>query len=274
MKLVGLPQIYTRFIRERLVPGGAVCFLDCGATWLRYRLDERSVFQVGGWGDIEALEYLEGSPRLHDFCKAERLRHSDWRLSGYPLEAGPESEWGVEPGLGEALAEFCRHEGFRFVRISLPEPHDFSRLAFLAMHRLLEKEGRQASGVLIEMFSQFDATAVQESSLLPLWLVFNTWDSLAFLKDMRSFFPPAKPVFFSPLVTFTRTPDLVPWEAWSEALQGLDWHNIGARESHYPADAGALATWSQPLRRWAASHSHPVLARLEAEELLTISDML
>ena len=131
---------------------------------------------------------------------------------------------------------FCKREGYRFFRIPLPYPNDFSRLAFSTARQLLEKEGRQPAGVLVEMFSQFDATAARQAGLLPLWLIFNTYDSLDYLKEMRPQFPAGKPVFFSPLATFSFTPDLVPWKDWETALAGIEWTNIGTRPSHYPAD--------------------------------------
>ncbi len=266
-KLLDLPPAYAAFLRERLEPGGAVIFLEGGAQWLRYRVGERSVFQVGGWGGIPPEEFLEGSERIRAYARRAGLKSSDWKLDEFPLERGPESEWGSEPGLGEALEAFCRAEGFRFVRISLPHPNDFSRLAFAAALRLLEKEGRQPAGTLIEMFSQFDAAAALQTGLLPLWLVFNTQDSLAFLQEMRPRFPDGKPVFFSPLATFSLTPDLVAWEDWQAALDGLAWVNIGARRSHYPADARAIVRWAAPLRDWAARNRRPIRSRLTAEEL-------
>lgn len=271
-KLLDLPQVYRRFICDHLEPGGAIVYLDCQARWLRYRVGERSVFQVGGWGAISAPEFLEGSPRLQEFCRKIGLQHCNWQLDGFPLEEGAESEWGCEPGLGEALERFCQENGFRFVPLRLPEPHDYSRLAFHAIRDLLRQEGRQPAGVLVEMFSQFDPYAVFQSGLLPLWLVFNTEDSRAFLESMRPHFPPDQPVFFSPLATFTLTPDIVPFPAWGETLAGLDWRNVGARASHYPADARALIEWSQPLRLWAAQHANPIHTVLPAEQLHAIAD--
>jgi hypothetical protein len=270
-KLVDLPQAYVEFIRQRLRPGGAICFLDCQASWLRYRLGERSVFQVGGWGDISAREFLEGSPRIRRYGRRVGLKHLDWRLPDLPLESGPESEWGTEAGLGEALQDFCDREGYQFVRISLPEPHDFSRLAFFAARQALQQQGKQPAGVLVEMFSQFDATAVAQGALLPLWLVFNTLDSLSFLEEMTPEFPPGRPVFFSPLSTFTFTPDLVPWSRWEAALRGLDWRNIGARSSHYPADTRALLDWQAPLQRWVRGNPQPPGDPLEASALLELA---
>jgi len=271
-KLLDLPPLYAEFIRKRLQPGGAVIYFEGGASWLRYRIGEHSLFQVGGWGGISAEEFLEGSERIQAFTRRSGLKHTDWRLPGYPLERGAESEWGSEPGLAKALEAFCRKEGYRFVCISLPGPHDFSRLAIRAMQHLLGKEKRDPSGVLVEMFSQFDASAARQSGLLPLWLVFNTVDSLEFLKEMRPHFPVGKPVFFSPLATFSLTPDLVPFESWSATLDGLDWTNIGARRGHYPADARALVKWVQPLRNWVSECRDPVRGLITGEELLELAE--
>jgi hypothetical protein len=268
-KLLDLPPAYAEFIKSRLEPGGAVVYLDGGATWLRYRVGPRSVFQVGGWGGISSEEFLEGSDRIRAYAPRAGLKITDWKLNTehWPLERGPESEWGSEPGLAEALEAFCRSEGYRFVRIRLPHPNDFSRLAFRAAQSLLAKEGRAAAGMLVEMFSQFDANAARQAGLLPLWLIFNTDDSLEYLKEMRPQFPAGKPVFFSPLSTFSLTPDLVPFEAWDAALADFRWVNIGARQSHYPADARALVKWVEPLRDWVVANRNPVQVRLEAEEL-------
>ena len=271
-KLLDLPPAYTEFIRKKLEPGGAVVYLDGGAAWLRYRLGPRSVFQVGGWGGITPEEFLEGSERLRGFARKSGLKESVWKLenSAWPLERGPESEWGCEPEMGAALERFCQAEGYRFVRISLPHPNDFSRLAFAAAQKLLEKEGREPAGTLVEMFSQFDATASMQSGLLPLWLIFNTDDSLAYLKEMRGRFPARKPVFFSPLATFSLPPDRTPFDEWSAALAGFDWINIGTRRSHYPADVRALVKWAKPLREWVAKNRNPITARLKAEELAEV----
>jgi hypothetical protein len=269
-KLINLPDIYARYIRQNLSPGGVVCYLDCGARWLRYRIGERSVFQVGGWGGIPDWEFLQGSERLNQYRRQSGQTAGHWRLEGYPLETGPESEWGSEPGLYEALQKFCNEYGYRFVPISLPEPHDYSILAFRAVKAQLRKQDHEPAGVLIQMFTQFDTSAVLHTGLLPLWLVFNTGDSLNFLQKMLPSFPAKKPVFFSPLATFSLTPDLVPWEQWEAALKGTQWYNAGARPSHYPADTWALTGWSDGIRKWARKYPQPVTCRLSIDELTSL----
>lgn len=274
LKLIGLPEIYCEFLHNRLEAGGTLVYLEGGAQWLRYRVGERSVFQVGGWGDVSSREFLEGSDRLRQFARNEGLGEAGWQLDGFPIETGPESEWGSEPGLGESLEAFCKAEGFQFVRIALPEPNDFSRLAFAAQSHLLQTAGLSPAGVLVEMFSQFDAEAVSRAGLLPLWLIFNTTDSLNFLRRMTPVFPHGKPVFFSPLSTFTHTPDIVPFVQWEEALKGFDWINVGARASHYPADTRAVVDWKKPLRKWVQAQPEVELPRLEPSVLRQLAETL
>jgi hypothetical protein len=275
IKLIDLPEAYRHFLRERLEPGGAVVYLDGGASWLRYRVGERSVFQVGGWGDISPEEFLQSSERIQAYCKKIGMESSSWKLPGYPLEWGPESEWGSEAGLGDALEHFCHEEGFEFVRISMADPNDFNRLAFAASWECLRREGKEPAGVAVEMFSQFDATAVRRGNLLPLWLIFNTTDSVRFLKQMAPSFPKGEPIFFSPLATFSLTPDLAAWEDWESALSGLDVRWMGSRKSHYPADARALLDWAAPLHEWVAQqNAAPVTARLSGRDLLRLAEKI
>ena len=270
-KLLDLPDTYANYIERNLSSGGAVCYLDCSASWLRYRIDERSVFQVGGWGDVSAREFIEGSERIEEYCKRIGLPSTKWQLPDFPLEEGAESEWGSEPGFAEALEDFCKYKGFRFIHIRLPEPHNFSQLAFKSQEYLLLKHGLAPTGVIVEMFTQFDATAVMRTGLLPVWLVFNTMDSLRFLQRMAKYFPANKPVFFSPLATFTVTPDLVPWVDWEKTLKPFDWQNIGARSDHYPADSLVLIGWAKTLRAWCNRNPCPIQSTLTPEELLNLA---
>lgn len=271
-KLINLPASYAEFIKAHLTKNGTVVFLDGGARWMRYKVGPRNYFQVGGWGDIPSEEFLTGSPRLEHYAKITGLQHDKWGLDTdqYPLEIGPESEWGSEPGLAETLEIFCQSEGYNFVRITCPEPYDFSKLAYAAAELMLKKDGRQPSGVFVECFSQFDASSALQSGLLPLWLVFNTTDGARFLKERAKTFPQGIPVFFSPLSTFSLTPDIAPWSDWEDALSS-NFINIGARKSHYPADTKALITWAEPLRAWVKANYAPIQSRLSALELADLA---
>jgi hypothetical protein len=274
LKLVDLPEAYKEFIRARLEPGGAVYFLDGQASWLRYRLGERSVFQVGGWGGIPPEEFIQGSDRIRKYCRTVGMTDFDWTLKDYHLERGPESEWGCEPGLAEAVESFCQQEGYRFIRISYSDPNDYSRLTFKMYEQMMKKGGQEPTGAVVEMFTQFDATTVLKGGLIPLWLIFNTQDSLEFLSEMTSQFPKRKPVFFSPLATFSITPDLVPQASWKKAFKDFKVINIGARDNHYPADTTALLDWARPLRRWVADHPQPITETLTPNEIIELTQSI
>ncbi len=274
LKLIDLPEEYKKFIKEKVVPGGDVLFLDGQAKWKRFRSGKNNVFQVGGWGDISADEFLYGSERLKKFSKKEKLDYFHWFLDNYPLEEGPESEWGCESGLAEAVNEFCKKEGFNFVKISFEDPNDFSRLAFRAKKNFLYEKGIVPTGVVVETFSQYDTGLVDKTALLPVWLIFNTFDSLRFLVEMVSEFPEGKPVFFSGLATFSYTPDLVPWQAWEKALADFVTINIGARKSHFPADALALLDWKKPLERWIGQNPDELHFMTSAERLKESAQMI
>lgn len=250
LKLVDLPEAYKQFIKRNLIPGGEIVYFEGKVQWFQYLIGERNYFQVGGWGGIDDSEFIESNPRVRAFRKMNNLLEKEWRLPGKELIRGYESEWGSSPGLDRALELFCKEEGYRFSRISFINPHNFATLAFIAQNLLYKKNQIIPSGVLVEMFSQYDLTAAIEGGLLPLWLIFNTKDSLEFLKTMVKDFPKGKPVFFSPLSTFTLTPDIVPFNEWENILKNYQWVNIGARKSHYPADTTALVKWSEPLRKW------------------------
>jgi len=90
---------------------------------------------------------------------------------------------------------------------------------------------------------------VSRYGLLPLWLIFNTEDSLRFLSDFCAEFDHNKPVLMSSLSTFSLTPDMASWNQWQESLDSFKVKNIGARKSHYPADPLALICWQEWLRK-------------------------
>jgi len=274
VKLIDLPEEYKDFIKNKLVAGGDLVYLEGRAKWKRFRTGKKNVFQVGGWGDISDKDFIFGSSILDAFAKKEKLDYSHWMLDDYPLEDGPESEWGSEEGLGEAIDKFCQKEGFNFVKISYQDPNNFSKLAFFSKQKILENANLEPAGVAVEMFSQFDTSIIDHSRLLPLWLIFNTMDSSRFLESMTQYFPIDKPVFFSGLATFSVTPDLVPFSEWERVLNGFDMINIGARKSHYPADTLALLDWKKPLEKWAKENPSNFENHISAGELIKIANSI
>jgi hypothetical protein len=250
LKLISLPQEYRRFIKEILEPGGAIVYLDCKARWLQFEFSERHRYQVGGWGGIPPGEFLEGSERIDEaLARAGSPHKGGWKIDGVAAVDMPESEWGSEPGLAGSLKLYADQEGYRFHRLIGDDPNWFSTLAYKAHERLYKQLGRTPQGVVVETFTQYDPGLVLCGGLIPLWLIFNTTDSLSFLKTRVLNFPSGLPIYFSGLVTLSRTPDMVPWDDWARALSNFDMHNIGARPNRYPEDLVSLWAWSERLRK-------------------------
>jgi hypothetical protein len=248
-KLITLPAGYRNFIEDVLEPNGVIFYLESGAQWLQYEIGERHRYQVGGWGGIPAEEFIEGSDRIEATLERARSPHrGGWNIEGKEARMLPESEWGSEPGLAEALHTFAEAQGFRFSKIVGVDPHSFSTLAFRAHEELYANQERLPQGVVVETFTQYDPGLVLHAGLIPLWLIFNTTDSLSFLRACVEMFPAELPVFFSALVTLSRTPDMVQWDEWAQVLSQFDMRNIGARPQHYPEDLVSLWAWTDRLR--------------------------
>lgn len=271
LKLTRMPDEYKQFILNRVKPGGDVVYLEGGAKWLRYQVGDQNVFQVGGWGDISAGEFLEGSERIRRYCRNEGLVKTDWRLEGYPLEEGPESEWGSEPGLAEEIEAFCYQNGYHFVKIHFDDPSDFSLLAYHSIGEQFRQNGINSKGTIIETFSQYDPAAVMRYGLKPLWLIFNTRDSVRFLSKASAVFDSDKPVFLSALSTFSQTPDMAEWQDWQDSLKPYEVISVGARASHTPADTLALIRWQDWLRKQAGSDVIKPMNPLHADDLARIA---
>jgi hypothetical protein len=267
LKLIDLPDDYKQFIKRYLKPGGEIVYFEGKTQWLQYLIGEHNYFQVGGWGGITDREYIESSPRVRAFRKMNNLVEKEWCLPGKELIRGFESEWGSSPGLETALELFCKEENYHFTKISFENPHDFARLAFEAQKFLYKKNKIMPNGVFVEMFSQYDLTSAIEGGLLPVWLIYNTKDSLDFLETMAKDFPKGKPVFFSPLSTFSLTPDIVQFYEWENILKKYQWINIGARKSHYPADTTSLVKWAEPLRKWSEGKNNIIDQWLTGDDL-------
>ncbi|MFP3854978.1 MAG: hypothetical protein ACLFWD_11860 [Anaerolineales bacterium] len=274
LKLGSLPVSYKRFIKRHLETGGTLLHLNCQAEWLSFQMSKRHRYQVGGWGGIGPEEFLEGSRRIDRFLAGKGSPHrGGWRVPGVEPSWQPESEWGSEPSLGEALEQFAMESGYRYQALSLRVPHDYSLLAYLASRVLYDKQNRHPQGIFVGMFNQYDPGTILNRKLLPLWLVFNTEDSLAFLRKAAMQFQDL-PVYFSALVTYSRTPDMVPWEDWRAALVGLEWYSVGARPDRYPEDTISLWAWQDRLKGKTERMDEGGKESLEVNDLMMLAQQL
>ncbi len=252
LKLLGLPEAYQKFIERHLAPGGVIFYVDNRYTWHQYRVDERHMFQVGGLGGFSDMTYIKGSETIDAWLAEQKSDHrGGWQLAGYDLEVARESEWGSLPEFRTAVRDFATEKGYQFKAINGEHPEDFSALAYTAYLWESRLHDITPNGVLVECFSQINPTAALRAALLPLWMPFNTQDSLDYFARMTPYLPKDIPVGLSLLPGFTTTPDLPPAQAWQqvgEKIGPVRW--IGVHPDRYPMDISALFDYAPDLQQW------------------------
>ena len=271
LKLLGLPSQYQDFIEKNLNPRGNIIYLEGDVPWSQFLTSPRSVFQVGGWGGIPDDEYLYGSAKIEKFKKQYMLTKKPWNFSRFETIKGIESEWGSPPSFKASLKKYCDEKGFQLHVLPFSHPFIISKIAYHAMKTLFRINNVDYTGTIIEMFSQYDLYSTLQAKLLPIWLIFNTEDSLRNFQGMLDEIDNLKPVYFSGLSTFTLTPDMVPYTQWENAMNNLPFINIGARYSHFPADTWALLFWKKNIKKLGYQNHFFPEKYIDAKELMRIT---
>jgi hypothetical protein len=277
LKLLELPEAYRQFIANHLAPDGVIFYVDNSYQWRQYVIDDQHLFQVGGLGGFSEQTYLNGSETLDAWLADQKSDHrGGWQLPGYDLVETPESEWGSLPPFREAVNDFADDAGYQFKAIHGEHPEDFSALAYTAYLWESRLHERTPNGVLVECFSQINPTAALRADLLPLWMPFNTEDSLAYFTRMTPYLPKNLPVALSLLANFTKTPDLPPARAWKEVGEKIGpVHWIGVHPERYPMDIAAIFDYAPDLQQWVQAHpGQEPRPHLSPEELLDMMKYL
>jgi hypothetical protein len=273
LKLLDIPEAYQQFIHRHLAPGGVIFFVDNHYKWHQYKINERHMFQVGGLGGFSDREYIKGSDIINSWLARQKSPHrGGWRLPDYPLVSTSESEWGSLPQFREAIREFAHGNGYQFRAINGEHPEDFSALAYTAFLWESRLHHRPPNGVLVECFTQLNPTAALRANLLPLWMPFNTTDSLEYFERMAPYIPKDIPVGLSLLPNFTITPDLPSaheWQKTGERIGPIQW--IGVNPTRYPIDLMGMFDYVPQLQQWVQNYSNPNMPpRLSPDELMTM----
>ena len=275
LKLTALPGAYQAFIQRHLAPRGVIFYVDNEYTWPQYRIDERHWFQVGGLGGLSPDEFLYGSSSLDEWLARQKSSHrGGWQLLHYQdqIEETRESEWGSIPQFRDSVKAFAESHGYEFRALHGYHPEDFSALAYTAYLWESRLHNRPLNGLLVECFSQINPTAAQRANLLPLWLPFNTQDSLEFFSRMTPMIPKGLPVALSLLANFTKAPDLPPATAWEKVASRIgpvEW--IGIHPERYPMDLASIFNYVTDLQKWVQEHpGEEPTPHLTPEDLLSM----
>ncbi|MGQ9459897.1 MAG: hypothetical protein ACUVRA_01515 [Candidatus Bathyarchaeaceae archaeon] len=245
-KFIDIPPAYKEFIERHLNPGGTLIFVNITYPWTKYSLGDCTYLQVGGLGDVAPKEYLEGSERLEKFLELVMSNHQGgWNLLGYELVTRPESEWGVEPELKEAVLKYCRQKGYDLLYLEHGHPAGFNILAAHAMRMKHTADGGSCGGYFINIFWALCPTLALRARLLSSWFTFTDRASLKIaeqqLRRLLKDFPevPKKAIlgyyWSHPAATIL---DVVPIKGWLEMLSKY----IPLEEIRIPGIAGSERT--------------------------------
>ncbi len=211
-KFVKLPPVYKEFIQKHLKPGGTLIFANVTHSWIKHRLGDQIYLQVGGLGEITPKEYLKGSERLNQFLAMQGTDHQGgWGLPNSELVRRPESEWGVEPELKDAVLQYCRQRGYDLLYLEHSHPAGFNLLATHALHLKHTADGGKCGGYSINIFWALCPALTLRARLLSCWSTFTDKASLKILEPQ--------------LRQLTKDFPEVP----KKAILGYYWSNPGAK---------------------------------------------
>ncbi len=249
IKRVRLGEVYERFIRENLEPGGTLIILDNRLRWPMIQAGKEHTFQVGGLGGLGGYEYLQGSPRVEAFLRAHGSPKKSWPLPGTVFE-GPESEWGFHPPLGEDVDRFAEAAGYRRLRAVFEEPEDFSQFVAELYRNWYEKKGMDAARLLVECFALIEPWMTLKTRSVPFWMAFNTRPSLraveAYLRN-RSF----EEIYMILMSNGVQGIDQVAIGEWKRVLRRAyrKGEFLGVNEKKYPLDLSSFVLYPRELKK-------------------------
>ena len=178
-KFIEIPPTYKEFIQRHLKPGGTLIFVNVTYPWMKYLLGDSTYLQVGGLGEMAPKEYIKGSERMNQFLEVEGSDHQGgWNLPKYELVQRPESEWGVEPELRDAVLQYCKQRGYDLLYLEHGHPAGFNILAAHAMHLKHTADGGSCGGHFINIFWALCPTLALRARLLSCWFTFTDKASL------------------------------------------------------------------------------------------------
>lgn len=242
IRLLSLPEVYRRFIRDRLVPGGTLILAEGTYSWPQVPLGPGVWLQVGGLGGITPEEFLARYPPPG------------------PATLRRESEWGCTEEFAQSVRAFAQTEGIPVMEIPAGHPSEYSELAYWAYRAA----GARDDTVLLDCFTTMDARFCKRTGIPPLHLPFGTQDALLFARRFLDTHPVGhKLLLLHP--TFAAPEDWATLEEWREALgDGL---SILVDERYWPDDPYAAFAAAEVLARLEGEWGRPAPLSLSVSEL-------
>ncbi len=245
IRLLSLPEVYRRFIRDRLSPRGTLILAEGTYPWPQVALGPGVWLQIGGLGGITPEEYLARYPPPG------------------PVTLQRESEWGCTEAFAQGVRGFAQAEGIPVLEIPADHPIAYSELAYWA-YRVA---GARGDMILLDCFTSMDARFCKRTGIPPLHLPFGTQDALLFARRFLGDHPVGRTLLLLH-PTHAAPPDWASLREWREALgDGL---SILVDEQHWPDDPYAPFAAAEELARREREWELPQPLSLSVQRVLDL----
>ncbi|MGK9169135.1 hypothetical protein KXR53_22660 [Inquilinus limosus] len=269
LKHRALPAAYRDFLVRRLPPGATLYVDECTRAWPVTRTSERSVFQFGAVGGMEAEEYVRGGDRVRAYLARYRVRRTGWDPPE-PNDVAPEAEWGFDPGLLAELSSLAATRGWRLVLLRFEDPEALSLLT-AAIHRAWYRDlGYEPTRLIVESFVLLDPYRVLRLRALPLWLLFCVERSARVLQRFLDEGPPFDEIGLMLFSHGTEGVGVVGIEEWRRLLgRARRGRFLGVDEARYPRDFATFIRFHEALAELGTPFDLPPPLPPERFEALT-----
>lgn len=268
LKRLGLGHIYEEFLRASLRPGATIWLVDCRLQWPVTTLQDRYVFQVGGFGDMPPQEYLHGSPRVREFLHKYDSNRISWRVP--PVNASaPEGEWGFSEQIVDDVRGLCRRQGYRLRRIVFDSPDDLSPLVADFYRWWYRRRGIEPARLLVECFALLEPFWTLRTASVPYWMAFTAGCCAGALENYLAShsFDEMHLMLFSNGIQGI---GMAPIERWRSILQQARHKGrfIGVDEAEFPRDYASFVRYHTELPRHITTR-YPLPSPVRAEDIDT-----
>jgi hypothetical protein len=250
VKRLRLGDVYTRFIRQVLPPGGTIFVSDCRRRWPVSRVGRRHVFQMGALGGPSPREFFEGTQRISAYLEREGAKNRRWDPPA-AREQAPEAEWGFAPELYEDVIQLADRCDYAVRRISFEQPEDPSPLVADLYRWWYENRGIPPHRLVVESFVQLEPWWVLRTGSVPFWMKFNMEDDA---NGLERYLDQGEPWRFIYLMLFqhgVNGPGLASVERWREILARATEHGqfLGVNPAKHPRDFAAFFRYHSELKK-------------------------
>jgi hypothetical protein len=249
IKFISWEEQYQQFVKNHLQHQAPLISIECRYLWPAYRVQERHYFQLGGFGGLDAYEYLEGGKRVDDFLRYVESPVSRWE-SYTPTEKLPEAEWGFLEDVFIEVKTFAQKNEIPLYRLIFDHPEHLSPFVADLYQWWYQKRGIRANKILLESFGLLEPYWTIHSHAIPLWLAFNTLGSADLAEDYirkHSF----EKIFLMLMSNGVKEGiGLTKIDRWREILKlgKTSGDFIGVDEKLYPLDFGIFLKYHEDLK--------------------------